>query len=188
MNTPIIYAEHANAERILRDGWELFQQKGYLGVSVEELCQRCEITKPTLYYYFQSKENLFVEVLIHRLQGFHEVIEQPGDLKERLKRIATAMFDGFQKEYSYLVRDLEHIKLPENCQRVEAAFAAEIFIPLTGLMDSAIRAGQLQGNPRFLTQVFGGLVDSFIARADEFNMTNEKLAKQLVEFFLRGAS
>jgi len=187
MNAPIVYAEHANAERILRDGWELFQQKGYLGVSMDELCQRCEITKPTLYYYFQSKENLFVEVLIHRLQGFHEVIEQPGDLRERLKCIATAMFDGFQKEYSYLVRDLEHIKLPENCQRVEAAFAAEIFIPLTTLMDAATQAEQLRGEPRFLTQIFGGLVDSFIARANEFNLTNEELAEQLVDFFLRGA-
>ena len=188
MNAPIVYAEHANAERILRDGWELFQQKGYMGVSVEELCQRCEITKPTLYYYFQSKENLFVEVLIHRLQGFHEVIEQAGELRERLERIAATMFDGFQKEYSYLVRDLEHIKLPQNCQRVEKAFAAEIFIPLTNLMDEAIRNGQLQGEARFLTQVFGGLVDSFIARADEFNLNNEELAKQLVAFFLRGAS
>ena len=188
MDTPIIYAEHANAERILRDGWELFQQKGYLGVSVDELCQRCEITKPTLYYYFQSKENLFVEVLIHRLQGFHEVIEQSGGLRGRLERIAAAMFDGFQKEYSYLVRDLEHIKLPENCQRMEDAFAAEIFIPLTNLMDEAIRVGQLRGKPRFLTQVFGGLVDSFIARADEFGMTNKELATQLVDFFLCGAS
>jgi len=187
MNAPIVYAEHANAERILRDGWELFQQKGYLGVSVEELCQRCEITKPTLYYYFQSKENLFVEILIHRLQGFHQVIEQPGELQECLECIAVAMFDSFQKEYSHLVRDLEHIKLPENCQRVEDAFAAEIFLPLTNLMEGAIRNGQLRGDSRFLTQVFGGLVDSFIARADEFNLTNEDLAVQLVEFFLRGA-
>ena len=187
MNAPIVYAEHANAERILRDGWELFQQKGYLGVSVEELCQRCEITKPTLYYYFQSKENLFVEILIYRLRGFHEVIEQPGKLQERLERIAAAMFDSFQKEYSYLVRDLEHIRFPENCQRVEDAFAAEIFLPLTDLMDSAIRSGQLRGDPRFLTQVFGGLVDSFIARADEFNMDNKELANRLVAFFLRGA-
>ena len=188
MNAPMIFAEHANAERILRDGWELFQQKGYLGVSIDELCQRCEITKPTLYYYFHSKENLFVEVLIHRLQGFHKVIEQPGDLRERMERIAVAMFDGFQAEYSHLVRDLEHIKQPESCQRVEDAFATEIFIPLTRLMESAIRVGQLHGEPRFLTQVFGGLVDSFIARADDFDMDNPQLAACLVDFFMRGAS
>ncbi|MBV5350315.1 helix-turn-helix transcriptional regulator, partial [bacterium] len=52
--------ENVNAERILQDGWELFQQKGYRGVSVDEICLRCGITKPTLYYYFKDKENLFV--------------------------------------------------------------------------------------------------------------------------------
>ena len=123
-----------------------------------------------------------------RLQGFHEVIELPGELMERLKRIAAVMFDNFHKEYSYLVRDLEHIKLPENRQRIETAFATEIFIPLTALMDEAIRRRQLHGDPRFLAQVYGSLVDSFIARADEFNLKNEELAKQLVAFFLRGAA
>ena len=90
------YAEHSNAERILQDGWELFQQKGYLGVSVDEICQRCGLTKPTLYYYFKNKENLFVEVLLRRLQGFREVIEQPGPLQERLERIAIVILDSFR--------------------------------------------------------------------------------------------
>jgi AcrR family transcriptional regulator len=188
MATNLIFAEHANAERILRDGWELFQQKGYLGVSIDELCQRCGITKPTLYYYFQSKENLFVEVLIHRLQGFHQVIEQGGALDERLERIAAAMFDGFQREYSHLVRDLEHIYRPENASRVTAAFAAEIFIPLTTLMAESVQSGLLSGEPRFLAQVFGGLVDSFIARSHEFDLDNRQLAAQLVRFFIKGAS
>jgi TetR/AcrR family transcriptional regulator len=73
-----IYVDHPNAERILQDGWELFQQKGYRGVSVDELCERCQITKPTLYYYFKDKEDLFIEVLLHRLHGFREVIENSG--------------------------------------------------------------------------------------------------------------
>ncbi len=47
-----------NKELILQEGWRLFQQKGYRGVSTDELCERCSITKPTLYYYFQDKENL----------------------------------------------------------------------------------------------------------------------------------
>ncbi len=188
MTSPLILTEHANAERILRDGWELFQQKGYLGVSIDEICQRCGITKPTLYYYFQSKENLFVEVLIHRLRGFHQVIEQPGSLGERLERIAAAMFDGFQAEYSHLVRDLEHIHRPENASRVTDAFAAEIFIPLTQLMADSVISGDLTGEPRFLAQAFAGLIDSFIARSHEFGLDNRQLASQLVQFFIKGAS
>ena len=187
MKKVLDYSEHANAERILLDGWKLFQQKGYLGVSIDEICQRCGITKPTLYYYFQSKENLFVEVLLHRLHGFHEVMEQAGSLQERLERIAPVMFDSFKTDYSYLVRDLEHIKLPENAIRVREAFASEIFIPITALMQDAVSKGILSGDKLFLAQSFMGLVEAFIARSAEFGFDNRQMAEKVVQFFLKGA-
>jgi AcrR family transcriptional regulator len=183
----INYAEHANAERILQDGWELFQQKGYLGVSMDELCLRCGITKPTLYYYFKNKENLFVEVLLHRLKGFHEVIEKGGALDKRLERVVAVMFDSFKTDYSYLVRDLEHIKLTENARRVREAFSAELFLPITALMQSAVDEGQLTGNAKFLAHLFMGIIESYIARAGEYGLDNQVLAKKLVDFFLKGA-
>lgn len=186
VNQPVP-AENTNAERILRDGWELFQQKGYLGVSVDEICQRCGITKPTLYYYYQSKENLFVEVLLHRLRGFGEVIEEPGSFEDRLERVATVMLDSFKTDYSYLVRDLEHIKLPQNVVRVREAFSSEIFRPITALMQEAVTGGRLKGEARFLAHLFMGLVESFIARAAEYGVDNAQLARLLVAFFLRGA-
>ena len=46
--------EHENAGRILAIAWELFQQKGYRGATVDEICERCHLTKPTLYYYFND--------------------------------------------------------------------------------------------------------------------------------------
>ena len=78
--------DHENAERILNEGWKLFQQKGYRGVTIDELCLNCGLSKPTVYYYFQDKENLFVQVLKYKLHGFHSVIEQPGTLATRLQR------------------------------------------------------------------------------------------------------
>jgi AcrR family transcriptional regulator len=184
----INYNEHPNAERILQDGWELFQRKGYLGVSVDEICQRCGITKPTLYYYFKNKENLFVEVLLRRLQGFRQVIEQPGSLQERLERIASVILDSFKTDYAYLVRDLEHIRLLENVLRVRQAFSAELFGPMTALMTEAVSSGGLSGEGRFLAHLFMGIVEIFIARADEYGLDNAHLAKKLVFFFLQGAS
>jgi AcrR family transcriptional regulator len=184
----IDFAAHANAERLLQDGWELFQQKGYLGVSMDELCLRCGVTKPTLYYYFKNKENLFVEVLLRRLKGFREVIEQDGALDQKLEHIAAVMFDSFKTDYSYLVRDLEHIKLPENVGRIREAFSAELFFPMTALMQSAVDKGRLSGEAKFLAHLFMGLVESYIARAAEFGLDNRALAKKLVSFFLKGAS
>jgi AcrR family transcriptional regulator len=181
------YTEHPNAERILQDGWELFQQKGYLGVSMDELCARCGITKPTLYYYFKNKENLFVEVLLRRLQGFRAVIEQPGSLQDNLERIAIVILDSFKTDYAYLVRDLAHIKLPENERRVREAFSSELFGPMIALMQSAVEAGQISGDGRFLAHLFMGSIEIFIARAGEYGLDNRQLAASLVAFFLKGA-
>jgi len=50
--------EHENANRILAMAWRLFQQKGYKGVTIDEICSGCGLTKPTLYYYYRDKEGL----------------------------------------------------------------------------------------------------------------------------------
>ena len=42
---------------------KLFASKGYDAVSVQEITTAANITKPTLYYYFGSKEGLLQEVI-----------------------------------------------------------------------------------------------------------------------------
>jgi len=182
-----VILDHENAERILEEGWKLFQQKGYRGVTVDELCQRCGLTKPTLYYYFQDKENLFVQVLQYRLEGFHKVVEQTGTLAERLQWVATNILDNFQTEYSTILRDREHIKRPENLECIREAFHRELFGPLIALMQFGIDRGELAGdNPEMLTLIFLGAVNNLIGKAAEMGVENAVLAQQLTGYFLNG--
>lgn len=180
--------DHENAERILGEGWRLFQQKGYRGVTVDELCLRCGITKPTLYYYFQDKENLFVQVLQYRLRGFHKEVERPGSLAQRLQYVAANILESFQTEYSTLLRDREHLKKPENLNRIRDSFRGELFGPLFSLMQTGIDQGQLRpDNPEVLTLVFLGIVNNFIGKAAELGVDNAALARKLTAYFLSGA-
>ncbi len=48
-----------NREKILARALELFSARGYEGASVNEVALLAGITKPTLYYYFNSKEGLY---------------------------------------------------------------------------------------------------------------------------------
>ena len=43
---------------IINNAFNLFVEKGYNNVSVNEICSVCSITKPTLYYHFKSKEDI----------------------------------------------------------------------------------------------------------------------------------
>lgn len=181
------FLEHENAGRILEEGWKLFQQKGYRGVTVDELCLRCGLSKPTLYYYFQDKENLFVQVLQYKLHGFREIIEQPGSLAECLTRVAAAILESFQSEYSTLLHDREHIKKPENQLKIRAAFHDELFGPLINLMQTGLERGELRGeSPYVLTLIFMGSVNNLIGKAAELNTENSALAGQLTAYFLEG--
>ena len=186
---PDMLREHENATRILSEGWALFQQKGFRGVSLDELCQRCGVTKPTLYYYFGDKETLFVEVLWYRLRGFHEVIDAPGPLSQRLQRVAQSVLDSFQSEYTNLMHDREHIRDADNLRRVREAFRDELLGPMVALMRAGIDAGELApADPEFLALAYMGMINHFIARAAEMSTDHAALATRLAHLFLRGAT
>lgn len=178
-----------NAEKILREGWNLFQVKGYRGISMDELCCICGITKPTLYYYFHDKENLFVQVLIHQLKSFHNILEMTGTLEQKLETFAAAVLQSFQTEYTSLIHDREHLKDPQNQQAVREAFHACLFDPLNQVMQQGIDEGLLQGErPETLTLVFLGMINNFIQPGRELNRSRADLARELAHYFLFGVA
>ncbi len=85
-------------EKLLQTAVELFAAKGYAATSVRELVGRAGVSKPVLYYYFGSKEGLFLAILDHaadtqrRVQA--EAASASGSLFERLvffcRRIQSA--------------------------------------------------------------------------------------------------
>jgi AcrR family transcriptional regulator len=180
--------DHENAGRILDEGWKLFQQKGYRGVTVDELCRRCRLTKPTLYYYFHDKETLFVQVLSRRLHGFHQAFDQKGPLARQLQSVALGLLDGFQADPASLMRDREHIRKPANRQAIREAFHRELLGPLTQLMRGGMARGELKSDsPELLAVMYLGLISNFIGRAGELKTGNAALAGKLAGYFLKGA-
>src|ERR1700677_1819141 len=81
-------ADTSSIKRILFNALEHFSLYGYTGASVREITQASQVTKPTLYYYFKSKDELYKRLAE---SCFEEVIGQldiaavkPGTTKERV--------------------------------------------------------------------------------------------------------
>ncbi|MGI5948542.1 MAG: TetR/AcrR family transcriptional regulator [Lachnospiraceae bacterium] len=49
-------------EEISQTALALFLQQGYRNVTIQDICQACEITKPTFYKYIGSKEELILNL------------------------------------------------------------------------------------------------------------------------------
>ena len=53
-------------ERILTGALEVFKTRGLENATMEEIAEKSGFGKATLYYYFQSKEEVFSEILRYR--------------------------------------------------------------------------------------------------------------------------
>jgi AcrR family transcriptional regulator len=60
--------EDAMRDFILNHSESLFTVNGYKNTSMDMIAEKCEISKPTLYNYFESKSSLFLE-LFNRFQN-----------------------------------------------------------------------------------------------------------------------
>jgi AcrR family transcriptional regulator len=177
-----------NTERIFREAWELFQARGYRGASMDELCRRCGITKPTLYYYFKDKETLYFHVVLRQLQGFRAIMEADASLPERLVRLATLALSGFDASIAAMMRDMTHIKEASYHQAIGQAFQDELLGPLTAAIGQAMAAGEVrEGDADFFARAYLGLINTFIGRKLASGAETEALARRLVALFLEGA-
>lgn len=85
-------------EKILREAGDEFAEKGYEGASLNEIIERAGISKGSLYYYFEDKEDLFSTVL--------------DEVADRIMSVATGFsideLDGenFWSEIRRLLRDV----------------------------------------------------------------------------------
>lgn len=78
----------STGERLRAVATELFAERGFAGASMSDLARRIGIRKPSLYNYFSSKEELFIELLESSLDSWREAsleaLEEAGSFEERL--------------------------------------------------------------------------------------------------------
>ena len=63
-------------EDILKAAKELFSAYGYKKVSMNEIAEKANVTKKTIYSYFKDKEDLFKQILSNEMENMKTIIEK----------------------------------------------------------------------------------------------------------------
>ena len=183
-------------QRILRAAIHLFAHKGYGSTSVREVVERAGVTKPTLYYWFENKESLYLECLqatfaeLHPL--VHDAVNGPGSVQDRLVRF---VHDYVQKGLD----DLDGVRLaltatnPTFEERPEVdlmSFHTEYFAPLAQLLSEGIDAGVFRRDidPEFAVVALIGPVSMHLRGAVEGFDLPDDYAKRTVQLFMHGVT
>jgi AcrR family transcriptional regulator len=133
---------------ILRVATEEFAANGYAGARVDEIAARTRTTKRMIYYYFASKESLYLAVLeqvyaqIRRVERGIQIDELSPD--EALRTIAEATYDHHTTHQAFIqLVSIENIHRAEHLRR-SATILRENVTAIT-LLEDVIKRGVADG-------------------------------------------
>ena len=190
-------------EIILKKALELFTAKGYEGVSVNELTEAAGITKPTLYYYFGSKEGVFEAVSQRHYSRLNTIVAENAvyspkresyfeDIHLTLTKVTAAYFLFAQENEAFFRMTLANLSMPRSSPvySIVKKFHFIQFDIIENMFRNMARShGNLKGKNKNLSWAFIGTINSYINLYFSDNSAhalNDKAVKELVHQFMHG--
>ena len=109
---------------ILKAARRLFLEKGFKAVTVESIAKKAELSKGSIYLYFNSKEEIYAHILLSDIDKFHDRISNllentlsPSEMLIKLANIYVDFFLNDRELFRILMTFMLHtsdMNLPED--------------------------------------------------------------------------
>lgn len=178
-------------EEIMQSAIRFFSEKGYFSTSVKEIADDCKISKGTLYHFFDSKEELLIQVIEsnHKkmLQSAANVNFDPSlSAKEKFIRKIVAQADGFRGNKDFMIMLLR--ALPPHDNPEIASLMKRIKINMTNWYKDCLLEAYGERVEAYIwdfTIMFQGMFREYISLAihDNKDIDLQRVARFVVERF-----
>ena len=187
----------SSADRILTTALDLFAVKGYDATAVREICEAAGITKPTLYYFYGSKDGVFKALVTGAFDGFRQLVDGSltgaCPLRNKLKQLARSLFaDARERPKLWRFIHMAVWAPPGTAPPTDCSKFYESFLKLLGdAIEQAVAEGEfLPGSTRVrLLVLMGALSEAAngFVMAGQPDLTPE-LADALIDAITAGWS
>lgn len=92
---------------IKQAAFHLMAEKGLDKVSMREIAEKVNVTKPVLYYYFKNKEDLCLSIIEDHEQLFSKLLDR---VSERASGPAEILNEGLKSHLDFFAKDPIHSK------------------------------------------------------------------------------
>ena len=189
--------------KILEAAREVFFRDGFMAANLDEVAQKAGVAKGTLYRYFESKAELYVEVLAHNgeifKQRMRETANGSSNSAERVRRVSKFYFEHWIRNYDYFqifwaIENQSVIgELPPGVLEEVSKLWEECIEIVAGIVSEGVENGEFTDcDPwemaNILWTVANGLIQSekSATRRSLRRASLETVFDDAVELFLRG--
>lgn len=164
-----IVPEESGRDRILNVARDLFIERGFAEVSMQQIAEAANLRKASIYHHFPSKVDLFVAVTKREIVALYEqttaAVTESDDLVSQLRAIARVWLFEFRGDHVRMVRDVyENVPMDQQVQ-----FEAELSSFIAVIADTfkrAAAAGEIRPiDPTVAAAVFFDIVSGWVYRA-----------------------
>jgi AcrR family transcriptional regulator len=161
---PALAHPPSKRERILASGLQLFAYEPYQAVTMDRVADAASVAKGTLYLYFQSKEDLYLEILSDGLEtiarSYASTVDPASPVKDRLRH-AVALTIQFYDQRRDLLRliSTEEPRMAQARNRLIQGWRDRGVRFFTTLIEEGMQSGVFRpGDPRLATHaILGGM-------------------------------
>ena len=158
---------------ILQAALELFSQKGYHNVSMQEIARQAEFSVGTIYKFFKNKEHLYHEIATQIVMQFYaslsKVLQADGDEYAKIKNYLRTKCHLFTENISairlyFRVSGLKiHINTKKGLEAELDALYRQLLQELTGVFKSGIQKKVFRSlDPYGLALALDSISDAFL--------------------------
>ncbi|WP_139996542.1 TetR/AcrR family transcriptional regulator [Paenibacillus paridis] len=180
-------------EMIIKTASKRFMEYGYESVSLLQIAEECQVSKPAIYYHFTSKPELFKVAVTTVLNQVHRhisrILQEAEHLEDGLVTVAEARLTNPHAEIETMLREAEPFLNEEQLMEIRQS-EHSIYQLLAEHFQTAMDNHVLRVNdPMLLAQTFSAMMllgnqkDTLLKYE-----SNRALAKEVVGIFLRGTS
>lgn len=150
-------------DQLLVAAIDLFDRKGYAATTVREIVETVRVSKPVLYYYFRSKDGIFLEIMRDAFARFEQVVA-PGD--SATKGAEAKIVELCERAFTFFERNIPVVRVmysvyfgpPQAAPHFDFdAFQRQFQNRVLELVEEGIASGELRpGNPEEMTWAIMG--------------------------------
>ncbi len=179
-------------EAVIRAAAHAFNRKGYHNTSLDDIAAALEVTKPTVYYYVTSKEQLLFECFVAGVEqiraAFREVKQLKLTARERLNAVLRHYGEAVASEFGWcMVRAEEQDLSPAMSSHIKA-LKSEIDQGIRRLIREGIQDGSIHPcDPKMTAFALAGALN-WIAHwyRESQSLTGAEIADAFVTVFENG--
>ena len=182
--------QKSTKEIILQVATDMFLDKGYPLISMDDVAQQCDVTKATVYYYYKTKADLFTDAMIQLMyritQSIVKIFSTDISLKEQLFTLAKEHLQAtINIDINTFMKEAKHSLSKQQEEQMKEA-ESKLYQALEDGLQKSMDEGVIpQSNTHLAAFIFISMLSVGKENEKTFDSLDD-LVTEIVDFYWNG--